>query len=429
MLPELLIIAGLILANGVLSAAEMAVVGVRQTRLKQLAGEGNKSALAAAALRAQPERFFATVQLGITLLGATAGAFGGSTVAGKLEPLLARVPFVGRWAEGLSLVLVVTFISYLSLVFGELVPKSLGLRSAEPYALFISRPLSWLASAARPLIWFLTASSNLVLRAVGDKTSFVESRLSSDELRQLLEEASQTGTVNRTAGHIASRALQFAQLTAQDVMVPRHRVVGIPREASREQLRALLLEHGFARMPVYDGSLDHAVGYVATRDVLNIAWEEHLFVLEDLVRPLFFVPAKKHAVELLDEMRARHQPFAAVVDESGGLEGIVTLEDLLEELVGAMSSEMTREPAVHFHQETEGVVIADGATPVRELNRALGLELPEGTASTLAGLLLAAFARIPQVGEKVRTAHGYVLEVLEASARRIRRVRISRVAH
>lgn len=421
---EFVVILLLVLMNGVLAGAEIAVISVRPGRLRELLERGSKSALAVQRLREQPERFFATVQVGITVVGATAGAFGGSTFAHDLAAVLAQWSLIAPWAEQLALVLVVGVISYLSLVLGELVPKSLALKAAEPYALVVARPLLLLASLMRPLVWALTASSNLVLKPFKDETSFAESRLSADELVELMSEASRAGTVDPQAGEIAARALSLPTLIASDVMVPRTSVVSLRRDASRDELRRIMLEHTHSRFPVVEGELERVVGYVNIKDVLAMAWDESLFVLDDLIRPAFFVPAGKSAVELLTDMRKRRMPFCVVVDEHGSMTGIIALEDVLEELVGEIIGEHARTQPAPFQREADGSVLVRGNTPIRELNRELGLDLPEGEWVTIAGLCLSLARRIPATGETLTTDGGLVLEIAEASPRRVRAVRL-----
>lgn len=421
---EIAIIFALVLANGVLAGAEIALISVRPGRLRELVEGGSASARAAQQLRAAPERFFATVQVGITVVGATAGAFGGSSFAADLAEVLARWEPIAPWAHELALTLVVTLISFLSLVLGELVPKSLALKAAERYVLIIARPLSLLSTVMRPLIWLLTAASNLVLRPFKDRTSFVEARISREELVELMSDATNAGTLNAQAGAIATRALELPELVASDVMVPRTSVVSLRRDASRDELRRLMLEHTHSRFPVVEADLDHVVGYISIKDVLAMAWEEQLFVLEDLLRPAFFVPPNKGAVELLTEMRSRRVPFCVVVDEHGGMAGIVTLEDLLEELVGEMFSEHARQAPELYRHEADGSIMVSGAAPIRELNREIGLRLPEADWVTIAGLCLALFKRIPSAGDRVVTEGGVELEVVEATPRGVRLVRL-----
>ena len=426
-LGELLIILLLIAVNGVFSGAEIALVSVRRIRVQQLVEEGRPGAVAVKALRDEPEEFLATVQIGITVVGATAAAFGGASLANRIEPLVGRVQGLAPFAQEIALGVVVAGISYLSIVFGELVPKSLALRAAEAYALFIAQPLRAIAWLARPLVWLLTASSNLVLRPLGDRTTFTEARHSAEELQQLVEEAAQAGTVSPGIGALAARALEFEELIASDVMVPRQQVVMLPRQATHEEIRRILLEHTHNRMPVYEGDVDHVVGYVSVKDLLHVAWEERLFVLDDVLRPAWFVPQSKRAVDLLEEMRARRTPIAIVVDELGGTSGIVTLEDLVEELVGEIFSEHEAPPQSAVIVEPDGSALVRGETPVREVNRALDVELPEdGDWTTIAGLVIARAARIPQKGDVVTLDDGTRLEVVDATARRVRMLRLHR---
>ena len=425
MTTELLIILVLVLVNGVFAGTEIAVVSLRRTRLRELVDSGSRAAKAVEFLREHPERFLATVQIGITVVGATASAFGGASLARRLEVHLAEVPGLGPWAPQVALGIVVVAVSFLSLVLGELVPKSLALRNAEGYALTVGRPLVGLSLIARPFVWLLTASSNLVLRLFGDRTNFIEARMSTDELQQMVEEASKSGSVHPHAGEIASRALEFSELTAADVMVPRGRIVGIPLDASHEDIRKLLLENGHNRMPVFDGDLDHIVGYVLIKDVLGLAWERQLLVLQDLIRPGYFVPTTKRAVDLLKDMRERRQHLAMVVDEAGGTAGIVTLEDLLEELVGEIFSERVEHVPAEMTRQPDGSWIVLGSAPVREVNRAAEVELPEdGDWTSVAGLCLSLAERIPVKGERLTAPDGTVLEVLDASVRRIKSLRI-----
>jgi putative hemolysin len=422
---DLLVILVLVLVNGVFAGAEIAIVSVRTSRLIELRERGRRAARDVLALRDAPERFLATVQVGITVVSATAAAFGGEVVAGRIIWALRDVAWIGAHAEAVALAVVVSGVSFLSIVVGELVPKSLALRSAERYALLVARPLRFLAYVARPLVWLLSSSANLLLKPFGDQTTFTEARHSADEIQQLVEEGTKAGTIHPEAGEIASRALHMPLLTVADVMVPRQDVVTIPRHAGAEELRRILLEHTHGRMPVYEGRQDNVVGYISTKELLAVAWEEHLIVLEDVIRPPYFVPKTKPVVELLQEMRRRHQPFAIAVDEQGGMCGIVTMEDVLEELVGEIFSEHAVSTPELFTRSSDGTLLIVGSAPIRHLNRELGLALPEDSGcSTVAGLCLVVSGRIPSPGERLELADGVTIEVVEASPRRVRSVRL-----
>jgi putative hemolysin len=208
-------------------------------------------------------------------------------------------------------------------------------------------------------------------------------------------------------------------------MIPRQEVVMIPKNTTREGLRRVLLEHRYSRLPVYEGTVDNVVGYVTVKDVLALAWEKDLVVLADIIRAPYFVPDSKSVVALMNDMRAQRMPFAIVVDEHGGFSGIVTMEDLVEELVGEIFSEHVRKARETIERQSDGSVIVSGITPIREINRALDIELPEdGDYNTIAGLCLALAEGVPSVGQTLVTRNDITLEIVEASARRIRAVRV-----
>jgi putative hemolysin len=415
-----------VLLSGILAGAESAIVALRKTRLTHLMQTRKGGARAVMKLRDDPERFLATVQIGTTLLSAAAGAFAGITFAPRLAPFIARLPGLAPYAGSIAFIAAVSLIAYLSLVLSALIPKSLALRSPEWYALVVSRPLLALSFIARPFVWFLTASSNLVLRLFGDRTTFTEARLSSEELQELVSEAAKIGSIDPGAGEIASRAFDFAQLTAGHVMVPRAHVIGIPRHARMNEVQRVVLEEGHTRMPVYEGTIDNVVGYVMVPDMIALVWERQLFVLEDLIRPAFFVTESMRAVDLLHEMRQKRLQLAVVVDERGAMQGIITMEDLLEELVGEIFSEDEEAAPETIRRETGGSAVVQGGVPLRDVNRELALDLPEAEGrSTIAGLCLELAGRIPRAGERFTTDDGTTLEIVEASLRQVRTVRVS----
>ncbi|MBM3264263.1 MAG: HlyC/CorC family transporter [candidate division Zixibacteria bacterium] len=425
MLYELLIILGLTIINGIFAAAEIAIVALRASRIEQRIKEGSRGAWAVKRLRAAPERFLATVQIGITVVGAFAGAFGGATFAEDLAPLLRNIEPIAGHEEAIALAVVVVIISYFSLVLGELVPKSLALRFSEGYAFWIGRPLLGLSWLARPLVWFLTASSNLLLKCFGDSTTFTETRLSSEELQRLVDEAAEAGSVDPGAGEIASRALEFGDLAAGQVMVPRSRVVALPMSASLDDLRALVGETGHTRIPVYDRDIDHVIGYVNVKDIVAHERYRDVRTVGDIVRPAYLISPTMRTVALLGEMKKRRMQLAIVVDDHGGMSGIVTLEDLVEELVGEIFSEHDAPPKETIRREPDGSIVVEGRVTVREVNREVGLALPIAKDySTIAGLCLDLAGRIPSRGEVIETPDGTRIEVIDASPRHVVTVRL-----
>jgi putative hemolysin len=421
MLTELVILLALVVVNGLFAGAEIAVLTAAKGAVQQRAMAGHRGALAVTALRSEPERFLATVQIVITVVSAAAGAYGGAQIADDLSPYLT---VLGPHAEQLALIIVVASVSFLSLVLGELVPKSLALRYSTGYAFVIGRPLLRLARMMRPLVWLLTACSNAVLKLFGDKTSFTEARVSRDELRELVAEAGKVGSVDQRSSEIAARALEFGDVTVAEIMVRRDKIAAIARDSSVEDVQRLLLEEGHSRMPVYDNDLDNVCGYVVARDVLALAWENNLIAFEDIIRPLAYVPLSAHISAVLRDMQLKKTQIAIVIDEHGGTAGLVTMEDLVEELVGDILGE-NEDPEESVQLEPDGAALVPGWLPTRKVNRVLGMALPIARESTtIAGLCMALALMVPQIGTKLTTPDGTKIEIVDASARRVRMVRI-----
>jgi putative hemolysin len=249
--------------------------------------------------------------------------------------------------------------------------------------------------------------------------------MSPEELHMMVDEATKHGTLDPRAGEIASRAIEFGDLDAQHVMVPRGAVVALSRQATQDDIRQILLEENHTRMPVFDGSLDNIIGYVTAKDVLAMVFQKDLIVLEDLIRPAYFVPERMPVVDLLHEMQRRRTQLAIVVDELGSFAGLVTMEDLVEELVGDILSEYDQPDETEIRREPDGTWIVDGALAIRDANRELDLDLPEGEGfTTVAGLAIELAARIPGVGTVVEVENGTKLEVVAATAARVERIRI-----
>ena len=422
---ELFLIFLLVLFGGVLAGAEMAIVTARRGRLEQAAAAGSARARAALLLRRNPERFLATVQIGITLVGAVAGAYGGSSLAGQIEPLL-RDLGLGEASPQLAFALVVGLVTYLSVVFGELVPKSLALRYADRYALAMARPMLVLGWLARPAVWLLSTSSNLVLRVFHDRTNFVEGMLTRDDLAHLVEEASSGGAIDLSTGRLVARALEFSQLRVADVMVPRRFVHAVPEDADANALRVAMLDLGHRRVPVFRHSIDEIIGYVLREDALARLWAGNKPEVAKLLREPFFVPQSMPAERALSELQTRRLHLAIVVEEHGGTAGIVTLEDLLEELVGEIFHEHDKVAPRPIQPEGLGVWRVLGSVPLRDIERELDVTLPEhGEGRTISGFLVSlAGERVPAVGEVFSITERLTLEVIEGSQRRVRVVRL-----
>ncbi len=402
--------------HGLLAGAEVAVGGVRKGRVHELVEERRAGSRSLERLKAEPERALSTIRSTSIAVAIAAGAVGGAFLARDLAATIGLVP---------ALVVAIGGIAVLFLILGELLPKAMALRSAERWALWTALPLRVAAWPIRPLVWLVRGATNAVLWFTGGSTSFEAPQIASEELQEHLEEAAEAGLIDAGAGRIATRAIDFGELLAADVMVPRNRVVAVPLNIGAEELRRVLLEEGHSRLPIYRETIDDVVGYLSIRDVLSMAWESELIVLADLIRPAYFVPETVHAVQLLREMQGRRISMAIAVEESGGFAGIVTIEDLVEELVGEIYSEDEAEIPEAIHRGHDLTALVMGIAPVRDVNRELDIDLPEGDGwSTIAGLCIEIAGRIPEKGAHLAAPGGVVLEVTEATPRRVREVRI-----
>jgi len=309
-------------------------------------------------------------------------------------------------------------------VLGELVPKSLALQHGERYALLVAKPIAALSRVARPIVWLLTAISNLLLRPFSDRTNFAESRISKEELEQMVDEAAKTGAIHEHASELASRALDFDRLALSDVMLPRARIDGLPIHATVEQIRRFLLEERRSRIPVYDKSLDEILGYVSAKDIVSLAWDGGPVVLADLLRTVKFFPQTVPAIEVLRFMQRERQRIAIAMDEHGAVSGMVTFEDLVEELVGDIFSEHD-EGVPALTREPDGSAVVRGDTTVRDVNRELEIDLeePDGV-TTIGGLAATLAGGIPNRNARLAAGDGSVLVVLEVSPRAVKRVRV-----
>ncbi|HEY3450436.1 MAG TPA: hemolysin family protein [Myxococcales bacterium] len=426
LLQILLLMLLLVLANGLFAAAEISVVSVRRSRIRQLVDEGNRRALAVEKLHGDTERFLATIQIGINLVGALGAAIGGASLAEPLAGVLRAAPvaFVAGAAEQIALGTVVLGFTFVSILLGELIPKSLALRYAEPWALAMARWLLRLGALMRPAVWLLTGAANVVLKPFRDRTTFTESRLTAEEIKLLIGEAAESGAIEKRGAEIIERAVDFGELTVADVLIPRRRVVSVDLEAAPDEIRRVLLEEGHTRMPVVDGNLDKVVGYITAKDVIAFVAEEKLIVLQDIVRPAFFVPSSMRAIELLRTLQKRREHMAVAVDEYGGTAGIVTTEDLVEEIVGDLFSE-DAPVSEDVRQEPGGTALVQAHLPIREFNRAFDAEVPDQDFDTVGGLVTHLAGAIPQVGQAF-TAHGFEFTVTERSERRVKQVRVKR---
>ncbi|MGH7313146.1 MAG: hemolysin family protein [Candidatus Rokuibacteriota bacterium] len=424
---QLTLVVVAILANGFFAASEIGLVSSRIGRLAQLRAQRVSGASAAIKLKESPETFLATIQIAITLVAALASAVGGAAAAEELAPWLAslRVPGAPVWAEPVALGIVIVVITYVSLIFGELTPKAVALRNPERLACFAAPVIAWISRAASGLVSFLTLSTNAVLRLLGQGAAKESLFVSEEDVKYLLREGAAKGVFEKVEEELVHNVFEFADTTVREIMVPRVNVLGVDVDTPPGEVLRRVAEIGKSRVPVYRGSLEHLSGIVTIKDLVRTVAFGRPINLAELARPALFVPESARISALLREFQRARQNVALVVDEYGGLAGMVTIEDVLEEIVGEIREEDESTPS-YVSRLPDGSYLVDGAAPVDEVREALRADLPESPDySTLAGFMLHALQTVPTRGASV-TAGGYRWTVVEMSGPRIRKVRAER---
>ncbi|MGD0273290.1 MAG: hemolysin family protein [Gaiellaceae bacterium] len=412
---ELLAVAALILLNAFFVAAEYGLVTARRTRLRELEQQGSKRARAVLALVSRPPRFIAAMQLGVTATSLAIGALG--------EPVLARV-FDSVVATVIAFTLAFLIVTFLHVVIGELIPKGIALSYSDRVALAVSAPVRLFFVVFMPLIWVLQSASELALRLLRMKPLEAEPPLSEAELRMLLETSSEHGQIERGETEMLYKVFDFADKEASDVMVPRPEVVALSIELPPAQCLAAVIDSPYTRYPVYRGTLENIVGILHVRDLFSEMNEVGIerVRIEDLLRPAHLVPETKDLAALLADFRRTGQHMAIVVDEYGGMEGIATLEDLLEEIVGEIEDEFDL-PDESVEQIAENIIHVDGTFSIDDFNEQFGVELPLEDYHTLAGFVFGQLGRAPGPGDVVEH-DGMRFEVLEVEGSRIDRLAV-----
>ncbi len=422
---EFLIIFALILFNGLFAMSEIAVVSSRRSKLQQRADGGDTRARAVLELIESPSRFLSTVQVGITLISILAGAYGGTTVAKGLEPLIGVLPWLAPYKTEIAFALVVLAITYLSLVVGELVPKRLAMRSPERIASLVALPVRYIAVFLAPLVWLLTHSTDALLKLFG-RPGVHEPPVTEEEIRVLMHEGTRAGVFEEAEQDIVHSVLSLGDRQVDSLMTPRPDVVWLDLEDTIEETQRKITESPHARFPVAEGSLDTVKGVVRARDLVLLGGKLTKEALTALLQPPLYVPGNLSAFQLLEQFKKSRTHMALVIDEYGGLQGIVTLHDILEAILGDLpGAEAEEEPWVLKRED--GSYLIDGALPIEEFKELFELDrLPEEEKyRTLGGLVLAELGRIPTAGESF-TFEGLTIEVVDMDANRIDKVLVSK---
>ncbi|MDO5736094.1 MAG: hemolysin family protein [Propionibacteriaceae bacterium] len=430
-LKDVALIGVFILIGGTFAAAEMALISLRESRVKQLANKG-KRGQAIQRLVSNPNLFLSSVQIGVTLSGFLSAAFGGATLASSLTPVLESWGMPESISHTVALVLITVVISYFSIVIGELSAKRLAMQRAEGFALALAPLVSGIATVARPLIWFLGVSTDAVVRIFGGDPSLSRDSVTDEELRAMLSDSSTLGTEERS---ILDEVFDAGERTLREVMVPRTEVDFLPADMPVQRAYREVRGAPHSRYPVTDGSVDRVVGFFHVRDLMDLEGAARTGELRSIVRPVLNLPETVKILRALSSMRAAASHLAIVRDEYGGTAGIVTMEDLMEELIG----EITDEYDVVGEHIADEVNRVDGLTTIEEFAESTGYVLPDGPYDTVAGYFMAQLGALPQMGDSATVQLlpvepttedsapvGFTLTVAEVDGRRAARFTLRR---
>ena len=424
---ELVVIAVLILLNGFFACSEFAIISIRKSKVAQLVAEGDERAKLVEEQQKDPPRLLAIVQIGVTLVGSTASAVGGIIAVEHLKPWLQKLPYevVSNAAEPIAVSIVVIILSYLLLIFGELVPKTIGLQYADIMALRLARPIYLLERIGGIVVSLLTLSCKGVLFIMGVKGK-AQAFITREEVQHIVAEGRDTGVFSATEHEYIKNIFDFTHTSVREVMVPRMRMAALDLELSRREMINLIVENQYSRYPVFRGSVENIAGFIHGKDFLGRIVTDPDFDINAIVRPPFYVPEGKKVNELLKEMQRKRIHMALVVDEYGGISGLATTEDLLEELVGEIEDEHDIGEPRRVQRLADGSLSVDALISISDLEDHLGIELGEDLPyDTLAGLILNQLGRFPEKGEKLEI-DGFILVCEEVKKTSIDKVRIIR---
>jgi len=424
----ILILLVLLLVNGIFAMAEMAVASARKPRLQQWANEGQRGAQAALELSEHPDRFLSTTQIGITLIGILAGALAERSLVASVSAWLGQFPRVAPYSQTLAFVTVVLFITYLSLVIGELVPKRIALQHAERLATVFAGPLAFLSRVVGPVVHLLSTSTRVLLKIIGASSSEA-SPVTEEEIKVLLEQGTEAGVFEEAEHDMMKSLLRLGDRSVDALMRPRRDVVWLDIDATWEENRNKMAASLYSRFPVAHGSLDNVLGVVQAKDLLTRSLAGIPIDLKEAMRPPLFVPGALTALKLLETFKKSRTHIALVVDEYGGVEGLVTINDLFEDIVGDVASvDMPTEKLAV--QRADGSWLLDGKIQIDDMKEAVGIpHLPEedtGNYNTLGGFVMLQMGRVPATGDTFEVGDCR-FEVVDMDQKRVDKVLVSRV--
>lgn len=426
---SILILILLVFVNAFFAASEIAVITLNDNKIKKMAEDGNRKAAKILKLTENSSRFLATIQVGVTLSGFLTSASASQSFSGRLADALAFLPVSRSVVYGISTVVITVLLSYFSLVFGELVPKKIAMQRAEELSFKFIGILDGTSTVFKPFITFLTFSTNVVLKMLGFDPDSNEETVTEEEILMMVDAGEEKGVIGESAKDMISNIFDFNDITASEIMTHRTDVDAVEDTASVQDVVNLSIEKGYSRIPVYHEDLDNILGIIYVKDLLKYVGSEVTgeIKLTALMRAPYFVPSTKRCSSLFTEMTERHTQIAIVVDEYGGTEGIVTMEDLLESIVGNIQDEYDHEEE-EIQKVSDNKFTVDGITNIDEISDLVGVDLPEGDYDTIAGLVVEKLGRIPKPDEHPTvTVKNLLLTVEEVEDRRISQILVEKL--
>lgn len=427
----ILVLVILIGLNAFFAAAEIALISLNDNKIKHMADTGDKKAKIVYNLLSEPSKFLATIQIGITLAGFLASAFAADSFAGHLSELLITmgIPLSQKLLDSISVIIITLLLSYFTLVFGELVPKRVALRKAEGIAMFAATPLTVLSKITAPFVAFLTFSTNIVARLFGVRPDDEDEEVTEEDIKMMIDVGNEKGNIDEDERMMIHNIFEFDNKNVTDIMTHRSNMVAIPSDYTLEEITALVNREMYTRYPVYEENMDNIIGILHAKDLLAYMGKENAsFQLSDIIRKPYFVLESKRTDELFIQMQKNNILFAIVVDEYGGTDGIVTMEDLIEEIVGNIFDEYDEPKPPEIKIIGEHTYLLQGTISLDDVQELLKITLPVEIYDTLSGFLISKIGYIPNEQEKLTiTFKNFEFQVEEIIDRRISQVKVTKI--
>lgn len=427
---QMFVILLLIGINAFFAASEMAIVSIRQSKLKPLIEEGNKAAKIVDNFIEEPSKLLATIQVGITFAGFFASALSAKTLAVYLAEVLKKsnLAIISTYADSFSFIFITMLMAYITLVLGELVPKRMALQWSDKVALAVAKPILFLSKIAFPIVKLLTFSTNFIVKMFGGSAENNSSQITEEEIRLMINVGEERGIIRETETEMINSIFEFDDTVVKEVMTPRTDIAAININASLEEIMEVIVEEHFSRIPVYEDTIDNIVGLLYVKDLFGMMkyGKEFKVSLKDIIRPAYFVPEYKKIDELFKEMQKSKTHIAIVIDEYGGTAGLITIEDLLEEIVGNIFDEYD-DVVLEYEQLDDNTYLINGMLSIDEVNDIMHTELPEDELEfdTISGMVLSLSGKMPEVGDEVEF-DGVQFRIEEVDDKRITKIRIKK---